>query len=206
MARRTFPRKQSVHEAQADIVLQKHERLTGKSVDMPVPVEEIIEQSMGLSILYDVIDEPPGAMILGALSPTQRTIILNERHLSFFEDVLGPERFTLAHELGHWIYDADNPDQQTLDFGAAASEKFCYHRSGSGGLSDAERIREVNANGFASCLLMPRHLLAEVDIDDVMSDSRGTAHRWGVSKQALQIRLEKLDLIDAVDLAQLNLS
>lgn len=205
MARETFPRKQALHEAQADIVLQKHERVTGRPVALPVPVEEIIEQSMGLSILYDEIEEPPGAMILGALSPSQRTIVLNERHLSFFEDVIGPERFTLAHELGHWVYDAGNPDQQTLDFGAASAEQFCYHRSGSGGLSETERIREVNANGFASCLLMPRHLVVEIDIASVMADFRGTAQRWGVSMQALRIRLERLELIDDHDLAQLDL-
>ena len=136
MARSTFPRKRHLHEAQADILLQRHEARIGSPVVMPIPVEDIIESTVGLTILYDEIEEPAGSMILGALSPHTRTIVLNEKHLDFFEQVLGPERFTLAHELGHWVYDAENPEQQTLDFSGAAEDLFCYHRDGSVGLPD----------------------------------------------------------------------
>ncbi len=185
------------------MLLRRHETQTGRAVDLPIPVEEIIETTLGLSILYDEIEEPPGTAVLGALSPSQRLIVLNEKHMDFFDQVLGPERFTLAHELGHWVYDAENPDQQTFDLGNS-DDLFCYHRTGSGGLSETARIREVNANGFASCLLMPKHLVRSADVDAILADFRGTAHAWGVSQQALRIRLEKLELIDQNDVDELN--
>lgn len=205
MARETFPRRHHIHEVTADIVLQRHEAATGESVGLPLPIEDIIERTMGLTILYEKIEEPPGTMILGALSPSDRRIVLNERHLDLFEEVVGPEKFTLAHELGHWVYDADDPNQQSFDFTAPTNDVFCYHRDGAERLQDNARIREVNANGFASCLLMPKHLVSAANIGDILADFRGTAREWGVSQQALRIRLERLGLIDERDLHQLNL-
>lgn len=205
MARKTFPRRPHIHEVTADIVLRRHEAVAGESVGLPVPVEDIIERTMGLTILYDEIEEPAGTMILGALSPSDRLIVLNERHVALFEEVVGPEKFTIAHELGHWVYDADDPNQQSLDFTSSTDEVFCYHRDGSENVADAARLREISANGFASCLLMPKHLILAADVNEVLADFRGTARGWGVSQQALRIRLEKLDLIDDQDLHQLNM-
>ncbi len=62
----------------------------------------------------------------------------------------------------------------------------------------------MNANKLASHLLMPEHLVKNVDVDEVMADFRGTAAAWGVSQQALRIRLETLKLIDDLDIAQLD--
>lgn len=205
MAKETFPRRPHIHEEKAGKVLQRHEAAAGEPVDLPVPVEDIIERTMGLTILYDEIEEPAGTKILGALSPSDRLIVLNERHVDLFEEVVGPEKFTLAHELGHWVYDADDPNQQSFDFTASTDDVFCYHRDGSEKLADTARIREINANGFASCLLMPKHLVSAANIDEVLADFRGTARGWGVSQQALRIRLEKLGLIDERDLHQLNM-
>ena len=205
MARETFPRRLHIHEVKADIVLRRHEAVTGEAVGLPVPIEDIIERTMGLSILYDEIEEPAGTKILGALSPSDRLIVLNEQHVDLFEEVVGPEKFTLAHELGHWLYDAEDPNQLSFDYTASTDDVFCYHRDGSEKLSDTARIREINANGFASCLLMPKHLIMAASISEVLADFRSTAREWGVSQQSLRIRLEKLDLIDERDLHQLNM-
>ena len=205
MAKRTYPRRLHAHEAKVDKVLRRYEAMIEEPVCLPVPVEDVIERTMELTILYEGIEEPPGTMILGALSPSDRCIVLNERHLDLFEEVIGPEKFTLAHELGHWVYDADDPNQQSLDFTASADNVFCYHRDGTEGLAETTRIREINANGFASCLLMPKHLMQAADIDEVLADFRGTARDWGVSQQALRIRLKKLGLISERDLHQLNM-
>lgn len=165
----------------------------------------IIELTYELSVLYEEILEEPGRMILGALFPAERHIVMNSRHLIFFHRVVGPERFTLAHELGHWLYDADNPDQLAFNLeGGEVAEQYCYHR-GTTDLPDDLRIREVNANKLASHLLMPEYLLKREDIDAVMADFRGTAAGWGVSQEALRIRLGTLGLIDDLDIARLNL-
>lgn len=204
MPRKTFPRREEQHAVLADHLIRKHEVTTGQPVVLPVPIDMIVELTYGLTVLYEKIPEEPGRMILGALFPAERHIVMNSRHLDLFHQVIGPERFTLAHELGHWLYDADDPDQLAFDLdGGEPTEQYCYHR-GNSELPDDLRIREVNANKLASHLLMPEHLLKGADTNEVMADFRGTAAAWGVSKQALQIRLETLGLIDDSDVAQLE--
>ena len=202
MARKTFPRRDAFHRVTASDALAKYTHVTGKAVELPVPIELIIETVYDLHILWEEIAEPPNTIILGALAPSDRRIVLNTRHEDLFERWIGPERFTLAHELAHWIYDADNPDQMSLDLDQAPKEQFCYHRE-SPSLSEGLRIREVNANKFASHILLPDHLVREADIDDVLGDVRGTAAAWGVSQTALRIRLESMGLIDASEAEQL---
>ena len=205
MARRTFPRTNRHHAVIASHVLARHASNTGAPITLPVPIELIIEQTYGLEVLRDEIQEPPGTIILGALAPRDQRIVLNSRHEAFFEQWLGPERFTLAHELAHWIYDAENPNQLTIDFDAQPAERYCYHR-GSPGLSKTLRIREVNANKLAANLLLPQELVRSADIEEVLGDFRGTAARWQVSLTTLRIRLRELGLIDDYDEAQLGLT
>ncbi len=101
MARKTYPRPESHHRVAADNVLARHVAKTGKPVELPIPVEMIIESTYGLTILSEPIPEPDGVTILGALFPIEKRIVINETHDRLFETVVGPERFTLAHELGH---------------------------------------------------------------------------------------------------------
>jgi hypothetical protein len=85
MPRRTFPRSDQHHRVVATEVLDRHVRRTCVPLALPVPIESIIEDTYGLSILFDVLDEPPETMILGALFPGDKRIVLNERHLGLFE-------------------------------------------------------------------------------------------------------------------------
>jgi Zn-dependent peptidase ImmA (M78 family) len=203
MARPTRPRSNASHGVVAAEVLRKHASLTGQSITLPVPIEAIVEQTYGITVLYEDIEEPPGSKILGALSPGDKTIVLNSKHEQMLGSVIGPERFTYAHELGHWIYDADDPNQTTLDFdGQAAPQRFCRDVNTTG-LARIEQLRETNANKLAAHLLLPEGLVRDQDIDAVLRDFRGTARRWGVSQECLRIRLEDLDLLtneDRIDL------
>lgn len=198
MARKTFPRRDEVHRVAASHVLAKYAQATGSYVGLPVPIELIIETVYNLEILWDEVPEPPDTILLGALAPSERRVVLNTRHQGLFERWVGPERFTLAHELAHWIYDADNPDQMKLDLDAAPSEEFCYSRE-SPRLPEDLRIREVNANKFAAHILLPDHLVRAANIEKVLSNFRGTAAAWGVSQTTLRIRLETMGLINARD-------
>lgn len=197
MARPTRARSDRMHEVAASNAIARHEQHSGVAVTFPVPVELMIEDTYGLTILWDEIPEPRGSTILGALAPSDKTIVLNVRHEDFFERFVGPLQFTLAHELAHWIYDADAPGQQQLDVGAVG-QQFCYHRE-STGLSNTLRLREINANKFASHLLMPTHLMKREPVDDLLEDVRGHASRLGVSTTALWYRLEGMDLVDQAD-------
>lgn len=198
MARRARPRSHQHHALIASHVLARHASTGGEPVELPVPIELIIEQTYGLEILWEELPEPPDTVILGALAPSERRILLNLRRQDFFEQWIGPERFTLAHELAHRIYDAEHPDQLSLGFDAQPAERYCYHRD-SPGLSESLRIRETNANRLAAHLLLPEGLVRREDIDDVLRDLRGTAERWGVSRTMLRIRLEELGLVDPGD-------
>ena len=71
--------------------IRQYERKTGEQVNFPVPVENIVEQVLGLDFDWDEIEEQPGELILGALDAKQKTILLNEKHLPLFEEKPGME-------------------------------------------------------------------------------------------------------------------
>ena len=178
--------------------------MTGSPVTLPVPIELIIEQTYGLEILWAEVPEPPKAIILGALAPREKRILLNSRHESMFERWMGPERFTLAHELAHWIYDADDPNQLALDLGGEADEQYCYHRE-SPGLSNHLQIREVNANKLAAHVLLPEELVRRAIPEAGQLELRDVAAKWQVSRTMLQIRLRELGLVSEHSQSQLTL-
>ena len=204
MSRWTYPRPDHHHALTASTILARHASNVGVPVTLPIPIEMIVEQTYHLEILWEEIREPPCTIILGALAPHDRRIVLNSRHEALFGEYMGPERFTLAHELAHWIYDADNPDQLAFDVGEPAEERYCYHRE-SPGLTEILRIREVNANRLAAHILLPEALVRPANIDEVLKDLSGTATRWKVSRTALEIRLGEMGLIRERNPAQLNL-
>jgi Zn-dependent peptidase ImmA (M78 family) len=203
VARRTFARPERHHEIAAQNILSRHAAATGSPVTLPVPIDLIVESTFGIVVLYDDIPEPPESMILGALFPRDMRIVINTKHQDLLERVIGPERFTLAHELAHWVYDAEDPNQLALQLDEILpTEHYCYDRVAVG-LSEDRRLREMNANKLASHVLLPEQLVRAVDIDEVLDNFRATAQSWGVSQQMLRIRLETLGLIDYADFDRL---
>lgn len=201
MARRTHPRRDEAHKLVAAEVLRRHATKTSAPIRLPVPIELIVEITYEVTIDWDDIEEPPDHRILGALSPSTRTIVMNTRHLPTFDRWMGPERFTLAHELAHWIYDAENPEQTALDLGSA-NEIFC-RRDDTSTLDASTKLREQNANALAAHILLPDDLVLAEDLDAVLAQFRRTAHAWGVSQQTLRIKLERLGVLDDVEIGHL---
>ncbi len=87
--------------------IREYEAKVGVTVKLPVPIEKIVEQVLGLNLDWDKIEEQPGEQILGGLIASERKIVLNEKHLAFFEEKPGLERSTIGHEAGHWDIDID---------------------------------------------------------------------------------------------------
>jgi hypothetical protein len=87
--------------------IQEYEAKVGITVTLPVPIEKIVEQVLGLDFEWDVIEEQPGEQILGGLVAAERKIVLNEKHLTLFQAKPGLERSTIGHEAGHWDIDID---------------------------------------------------------------------------------------------------
>lgn len=137
--------------------------------ELPVLVEQVAK-SVGL----EVIAFPFHQKISGVLKKEQGIIAINKNHSPV------RQRFTAAHELGHFLLGhgmEDVTDDREVD------ESF-----------EKPDLKEREANLFASALLMPADRVKEaikkegLDIDKLASI-------FGVSKQAMTIRLLALKLV-----------
>ena len=97
------------------------------------------------------------------------------------------QRFTLAHELGHFLFHSHLMSEGIDDNRAYRSvpEGRFYNRS----IGSAE---ETEANRFAAALLMPRNSVLEgwKELQDIEQLSK----RFQVSKMAMEIRLRGLGI------------
>ncbi len=87
--------------------LREYEAKLGVTVALPIPIEQVVEQVLGLDFDWDVIEELPGEQILGGLDAVNRKILLNETHADLFDQNPGLLRSTIGHEAGHWDIDID---------------------------------------------------------------------------------------------------
>jgi hypothetical protein len=150
--------------------------------ELPVPVESIAEDLFGLRI-----EERFDIDCSGMLLPAERRIVLNagERAIGRNDPPLRRFRFTIAHEIGHWVchcLEGRTPDPEPsycrpVDLTDAADRKF-----------------EREANVFAAELLMPESAVREAweELEDVAA----CAARFDVSPTAMQWRLFSYDLLD----------
>ena len=154
-------------ERDASALLTEYEHERGVRIVRAVPIEDIIEKHLRLSIefgdMHVLIGVPRSGLglepdILGAMFFDERRIVIDES-LDPEENPAkeGRYRFTLAHEGGgHWRLHrhlfAKNPAQVSLFNDPAPPSVVC--RS-----SQAKEPVEWQADFYASCLLMPRKLV-----------------------------------------------
>jgi len=101
--------------------IREYESKTGASVTLPVPLEQIVEQVLGLDFDWDEIEEHPGEQVLGGLDAVNKLILLNAKHTDLFNSKPGLLRSTIGHEAGHYDIDIDrakllHPKLPGLDF------------------------------------------------------------------------------------------
>jgi Zn-dependent peptidase ImmA (M78 family) len=146
--------------------------------EIPVPVESIAEDLLGLRI-----ERSADIDCSGMLVPAERRIVLNAAEAPRDERPLRRYRFTIAHELGHWIcHVLGRPDPQPT---------YCRVVD----LTEAaDRTLEREANVFAAELLMPEAVFREAWA--ASSDVSGLAERFGVSLLAAQWRLHSFGLAE----------
>ena len=106
--------------------LREYEAKANLTVTLPIPIEQVVEQTLDLSILWDTVEEQPGETILGGLLPKARRIVLNEKHLPLFDKKPGLLRSTIGHEAGHWDIDVDKV--QSLPLFADSDESVVYRQ------------------------------------------------------------------------------
>lgn len=111
------------------------------------------------------------------------------------------KRFTIAHELGHYVLKhkregsifIDSPNNQF-------STKLYRNVESSKGVD----LQEIEANAFAAAILMPRpQILEEIeglhfDLSDGSADSviDNLARKFNVSSQAMTIRLANIGILE----------
>jgi hypothetical protein len=145
--------------------------------EIPVPVEKIAEDLLGLRV-----EQEWGMEYSGMLLPAERKIVLNAAEAPQDAAPLRRFRFTIAHEVGHWVCHV---------VGAARPEPvFCRANDLS---EDADRTIEREANVFAAELLMPE--LAMRAAWEELGDIAGCAARFDVSPTAMQWRLYGFGLV-----------
>lgn len=137
--------------------------------DLPVPVEKIAG-AFGLEVVEFAFHNK----ISGLLKKEQGVIGVNQTHHPV------RKRFTIAHELGHFLLGhglGEEIQEETID------DSF-----------DKSHPQEREANQFASCLLMPREFVKK-EVNKNSLDIEKLSKTFGVSKQAITIRLLELKLI-----------
>ncbi|QDU29572.1 hypothetical protein ETAA8_46860 [Anatilimnocola aggregata] len=108
--------------------IREYESKTGVTVSLPVPVEQIVEQVLGLDFDWDEIEELPGEQILGGLDAVNKKILLNEKHTALFDSKPGLLRSTIGHEAGHYDIDIDraklmHPTLPGMDFAPSIAKR-----------------------------------------------------------------------------------
>lgn len=159
---------------------------TLKMNEVPTPLEEIADYYH-----IEIQEEEFEGDLSGVLIRDINSVIIGVN--SLHADTR--KRFTIAHELGHFFLHKGEPVH--IDRGFRVN-----FRNGNSSL--AVDFEEVEANAFAAALLMPEKKLKTIvrgklregiDLED-SKELKKIANQFGVSQQALIIRLMKLELVD----------
>jgi len=119
-----FYRNERIKEI-AEQRLREFEGKLGRPLSIPVDIELFGDLVLGLSMLWENIDELPGEEVLAGLRPADRLIVMNERRKLEMERQAGRRRLTQGHEMGHWdlFVDISKLDHPGLFADAAPSLK-----------------------------------------------------------------------------------
>lgn len=151
----------------------------------PLQIGDMLE-ALGFAVILDDTsqdDKLSGALAIdnNSVDYFKKMIIINSK------DNIGHQRFTIAHELAHYIFDA-LPEQEYYE---------AYYRTDE---SKNNEIREYRANQFAANLLMPesifvpRYNYVATKIKDSQTVQMILSLDFGVSKTAIIKRIEELNL------------
>jgi len=153
------------------------------SQEPPVDVE-LVARALGVEIRYQSLDEGTSGFMLRPFQGKPIIGVNSDHHPN-------RQKFTIAHEIGHFVLHGDAPT-------VLVDEGIVHFRDDKS--STATDPREREANAFAAELLMPetavRQELNGRPIDAFDENAvRGLAVRFGVSTQAITLRLKNLGLV-----------
>jgi hypothetical protein len=168
-------------ERRAEEVLARVPAWLWDARKLPVPVEDIADSCFGL-LVREVEDMAAasgapalahGQALSGLLLVDAAEIWVNAQEARAWP---GRRRFTIGHELGHWVL--HRRGHHSL---------FCRHAVVTGEQRPELPLLEDQANAFAAALLMPAQLLREAYARD--RDFARLCRRFGTSGAAMGRRL-----------------
>jgi len=148
-------------EERAEGILARVDDYVWDGRRLPVPVEDIVEDEFSLLVrdVADLTEAPdcppiePGHSLSGLLLASRRQIWVNADEARQWPP---RRRFTIAHELGHWVLHRSGQTSLFCRRGSVDPEES----------KQAERpplpLIEEEANYFAAALLMPRRTLERI--------------------------------------------
>jgi Zn-dependent peptidase ImmA (M78 family) len=163
-------------ETIAQQLLKRHHVST-----LPVLVDALVEAE-SLTLLR--IEDGKGPD--GELRAKARLIVVNTSHRSTTRI-----RFTTAHELGHWCLGHHKAAAGDALLNALVDQRLLDDLDP---LRSGQELAEIEANAFASALLMPADLVRRVHREKTF-DANIAARRFEVSPEAFFYRLQRLRLL-----------
>jgi len=143
--------------------------------DRPLPVDPVyIARELGVEVFVaELAAGWSGALVKRSFEDAE--IFLNRG------DSLNRQRFSCAHELGHWVRR-----------GAVDQDTYEYVDRRDARASSGTHAEEIYANQFAAALLMPVHEVRQAYEEGVPASLM--AYRFGVSAEAMNFRIKNLRL------------
>lgn len=152
----------------------RKEKYNGPDGRMRLPVNPIIiARNLGIKVLQGKMDRNIAGFILKEASDSAPTIYLNETNTT------DRKRFTLAHELGHYVKNEDGAEIAYVDYRNELSK---------GGTDQIERW----CKEFAAELLMPKAVIMKCWAQGMKE--RELRRILDVSKKVMDVRMRSLGL------------
>lgn len=152
----------------------------------PINIESVA-QKLGLKIMEMDLEEGISGLLI--TNPQISCVVVQK------QDYPNRKRFSIAHEIAHFClkHQFEPGEHVHVDRGFLISQR--NRRSATG-----TDLKEIEANQFAACLLMPSRLVREY-VEKLKADHLHDTHisllakEFDVSEQAMTIRLASLDLL-----------
>ena len=178
-------------EQRASEILERVPDYIWNGEELPVPVERIVSNSFGLLIReVEDLTTAPGlegerpTNVSGLLLTGPGEIWVNAAEARQWQ---GRKRFTICHELGHYVIHQDDVEATVFCRRVEVSEDPGggeEEGEGQGLRSEIER----EADAFAAAILMPAHLIAERRTA-LADDLTTLCAEFGTSEKAMRYRL-----------------
>jgi len=157
-------------------IFSDYKTLVGSDIQIPIPINDIIDKLFGLRVDKENFNNNY-KNFSGLLFPHKRWIIIEKK------DPSTRQRFTLAHELAHWIINYDNKTK----YSSYSNFLKKVH---------SKKIESI-ADYFAAAILIPSQFLIDelknIDKCNTSNQIIEVANKLQVSPQVVKIRIDEIN-------------